>query len=360
MMLVLSLISVFAVAKPTEIEDVLGRKVTIDAPAKRVLLGFYIEDFFAVGGDKAFDHLAGISSGWFMKSRPAIWDMYVASKPQLAKVPNVGNVQDQTFSMEKVLASKPDVIILADWQYKALGAELARFDQAHIPVVVIDYNAQTLTRHLASTRILGQITGEPERAEKIATAYEQVVTTITDRIQKANQPKPSIYIELGDKGPAEYSYTYGKNMWGAMAALVGGNNIAAPFVESWGTIHPEQLLASKPDVIMIAGYESVASPTAMQIGQDIPASTVQQRLKGFTQRAGWSDLPAVKNNRVFAVYHGATRSIMDAALIQYVAKALYPDLFTDLNPEVNYLKFYEQYLPIRPQGTFMLGINDKL
>ncbi len=359
-LLALTLTTTFAMAKETVIEDVLGRKVTIDAPAKRVLLGFYIEDFFAVGGDQAFDHLAGISSGWFMKSRPAIWDMYIASKPQLAKVPNVGNVQDQTFSMEKVLASKPDLVVLADWQYKALGAELARLEQAHIPVVVIDYNAQTLERHLASTRILGQITGETARAEQIAKAYEQVVTTITDRIQKANKPKPSIYIELGDKGPAEYSYTYGKNMWGAMAALVGGNNIAAPFVDSWGTIHPEQLLASKPDVVMIAGYENVVSPTAMQVGQTIDAANVQQRLKGFTQRAGWSDLPAVKNHRVFAVYHGATRSIMDAALIQYVAKALYPDLFADLNPQATYLKFYEKYLPIRPSGTFMLGISDKI
>lgn len=39
---------------------------------------------------------------------------------------------------------------------------------------------------------------------------------------------------------------------------------------------------------------------------------------------------------------------MDAALIQYVAKTLYPDLFKDLDPTATYLKFYEQYLPIRP------------
>ena len=262
--------------------------------------------------------------------------------------------------MEKVLASKPDVVVLADWQYKALGSELARLEQARIPVVVIDYNAQTLERHLASTRILGQVTGETERAEKIAHAYEQVVHTITERIAAAKLPKPRVYIELGDKGPAEYSYTYGKNMWGAMAELAGGTNVAAPFVESWGTIHPEQLLASKPEVILIAGYESVVSPTAMQVGQDITAANVQQRLLGFTQRAGWSDLPAVKNQRVYAVYHGATRSIMDAALIQYTAKTLYPDLFKDLDPIATYLKFYEQYLPIRPHGTFMLGVQDKL
>ncbi len=357
--LLLCSIGSLAVAKPVVIEDVLGRKVTVDAPAKRVMLGFYIEDYFAVAGDKGYDRLAGMSRGWFVKSRPATWAMYVASKPQLAKVPDVGNVQDQTFSIEKVMAAKPDVVVLADWQYKALGAEVARLDAARIPVVVVDYNAQTLERHLDSTRILGEVTGETARAQRIASDYRQVVDTITQRVAKAKRPQPRIYIELGDKGPAEYSYTYGKNMWGAMAQLAGGDNIAQPFVKDWGTIHPEQLMASKPEVILIAGYESVVSPAAMQIGQDIPAATVQQRLKGFTQRAGWSELPAVKNQRVYAVYHGATRSVMDAALLQYVAKTLYPDLFRDLNPLATYLGFYQRYLPIRPHGTFMQAIANR-
>lgn len=360
--LLLCAIANHVAAKPVVVEDVLGRKVTVDAPAKRVMLGFYIEDYFAVAGDKGYDRLAGMSRGWFVKSRPATWAMYVASKPQLAKVPDVGNVQDQTFSIEKVMAAKPDVVVLADWQYKALGPEVARMEAARIPVVVVDYNAQTLERHLASTRILGQISGETDRAQRIANDYRQVVETITQRVAKAKRTPPRIYIELGDKGPAEYSYTYGKNMWGAMAQLAGGDNIAQPFVKDWGTIHPEQLMASKPEVILIAGYESVTSPSAMQIGQDIAAASALQRLKGFTQRPGWADLPAVKNQRVYAVYHGATRSVMDAALLQYVAKTLYPDLFRDLNPLATYLGFYQRYLPIRPHGTFMLGLNgsDKL
>jgi hypothetical protein len=48
-------------------------------------------------------------------------------------------------------------------------------------------------------------------------------------------------------------------------------------------------------------------------------------------RAG-ARLPAVKEGRLYAVYHGATRSIMDAALIEFMAKALCPDLFQDLAP----------------------------
>ncbi|MGU5532988.1 hypothetical protein ACV1D8_20305 [Aeromonas caviae] len=36
---------------------------------------------------------------------------------------------------------------------------------------------------------------------------------------------------------------------------------------------------------------------------------------------------------------------------------LYPDLFQDLAPLATYQAFYQHYLPIRPQGTFMLGIK---
>ena len=40
-------------------------------------------------------------------------------------------------------------------------------------------------------------------------------------------------------------------MWGAIAETVGGDNVSAPFVENWGPINPEQLLAAQPEVIMI-------------------------------------------------------------------------------------------------------------
>ncbi|WP_238157607.1 ABC transporter substrate-binding protein [Aeromonas salmonicida] len=246
-------------AAPVEVEDVLGRKVSLTLPAKRIVLGFYPEDYLAVAGEGGADRLVGMSRGWFVKSRPAIWSLYVASLPQLALVPDLGNVQDQSFSIEKTLAVRPDVVILAQWQYEALAPDLPRLEQAGIPVVVVDYNAQTLSRHMASTLLLGKVTGQEARARKMADEYKAKIETIRSRIAEAKRQPPRVYIELGDKGPAEYSYTYGKDMWGAMALLAGGDNVAAPFVERWGPIHPEQLLASKPEVILMAGYESVSS-----------------------------------------------------------------------------------------------------
>ncbi|MEN9890501.1 MAG: hypothetical protein RLY78_796 [Pseudomonadota bacterium] len=352
-----TLAPVTAGAAPTTLKDVAGREVTLELPAKRVMLGFYVEDWFAIAGDKGYDRLVGMSKGWFVKSRPVVWEQYAAARPTLRDVTDVGNVQDQTFSVEKVLATRPDVVILADWQFKALASEVPRLEAAGIPVAVVDYNAQTLDRHLASTRVLGQISGETARAERIADDYRKTVDGLRQRIAQARLPRPRVYIELGDKGPAEHSYTYGRNMWGAMAELVSGDNVAAPFVKDWGTINPEQLLASRPQVVLMAGYESVSRPDAMQMGFGIGQAEARRRLQGYTQRHGWSALPAVQDGRVHGVYHGATRSVLDAALLQYLAKALYPTLFADLDPDATYRDFYRRYLPIQPQGTFMLSLR---
>ncbi|MDP3797715.1 MAG: ABC transporter substrate-binding protein [Polaromonas sp.] len=344
-----------AQAAPEVIKDVLGRSVRVDLPAKRVLLGFYFEDYMAIGGDKAFDSLVGLSRGWFVKSRQVVWEQYASARPTLLDVPDIGNVQDQSFSTEKVLAAKPGVVVLADWQFKALASEIPRLEAAGIPVVVVDYNAQTLERHLASTKVLGQLTGETVRAQRIADEYRQIVETIQQRIAKANLPRPRVYIELGDKGPAEHSYTYGKNMWGAMVDLAGGNNVAVPFVKDWGPINPEQLLVVKPQVVFIAGYESVSRPDAMQMGFGVPTAEARRRLQGFAQRKGWSAVPAIHDGRLHGVYHGATRSLLDAAQLQYLAKAMYPTLFTDIDPDTTYREFHRRYLPIQPQGTFVLN-----
>ncbi|MEI8631021.1 hypothetical protein P4S72_00715 [Vibrio sp. PP-XX7] len=40
-------------------------------------------------------------------------------------------------------------------------------------------------------------------------------------------------------------------------------------------------------------------------------------------------------------------------MIQFFAKALYPKLFSDLDPQATYLDFYKKYLPVEPEGTFV-------
>lgn len=264
----LSVGSVPAFAKPVQLTDTVGRKVTVDLPAKRVVLGFYYQDYMAIGGKTALDNVVGFSKAVWADWAPPSWAAFSKAVPKLNQLADVGEVEVGTFSIEKVLALKPDLLVLAEWQYKALGSDLDRINKAGIPIVVLDYNAQTVAKHVQSTKLIGTLTGQQQKADKLAADYKRVADTIQARVQKANLPKPKVYVEFGNKGPAEHSVTFGKSMWGSMATLVGGNNIAASSVEFYGPINPEKVLAAKPDVIVITGRETELkkNPAAMVMG----------------------------------------------------------------------------------------------
>ncbi|HHC6610186.1 TPA: ABC transporter substrate-binding protein [Vibrio parahaemolyticus] len=345
-------VSASAFAEVTTVTDVLGREVTFDAPAKRAVVGFYPEDYMAIGTEAAYDNVVGMSK-YIWQARSENWELYVKHRPSLDKIPEIGRVDTNTFSAEKVISLNPDVLMLADWQYKGLSSEIERIEDAGISVVVVDYNAQTLERHLKSTLLIGVITGQEERAEIIANEYKQNLEMITQRLESANLEKPKIYTEYGSAGVNEVGYTFGNNMWGAIATMVGGDNISAPFVEWWGKLNPEQIIVANPDVIVMTGYESGSSDDAMVMGQGVNEELAKQRLAGFKQRIGWSSISAVKNNRMYAAYHGACRTILDGAMLQFYAKAMYPEQFKDLDPKQAYLDFYAKYLPVTPSGSFV-------
>ncbi|KAE9532911.1 ABC transporter substrate-binding protein [Ursidibacter arcticus] len=352
-------ISSFTSAEIVTIKDILDREVKVDVPAKRVILSFYYPDYIAVTGSENFKNVVGISREFWEKFNPGSWSLFAEKIPNLKDIADIGNINTGTFSTEKTLALKPDVIILADWQYQTIASEIPRLEQAGIPVVVVDFNAQSVEKHTKSAKIFGKIAGTEERAENIANEYQLGIEEIQKRVKQANLAKPKIYVEFGNKGPKEHSFTFGNNMWGAIANTVGGDNISAPFIENWGPINPEQVLASKPDVIMISGteMENKTNTEIMSMGIDIENEDAQKRLKGFTQRTGWSELPAVKTGRVYGIYHTASRSLIDLASAQFMAKSLYPTLFADIEPQKTYDDFYRKYLPVTPKGTFFIQLK---
>ncbi|HEB8260908.1 TPA: ABC transporter substrate-binding protein [Campylobacter jejuni] len=346
-------------AKEIVVKDVLDREVKLNLPAKRIALGFYYTDFLAVGGVKALDKVVGFSKAVWTDWTPASWELYSKTLPQLNSIADFGEVEVGTFSVEKVLSLKPDLLILAAWQYQVLEFDLEPIIEANIPIIVLDYNKEKVELHAKSTELLGVITGEEKRAKELIDFYKNTANEVANRIEKAQLPKPKIYIEFGNKGPNETGFTYGKDMWGALIDLAGGENIAAPFVKQWAPINPEQVIVSKPDVIMIAGRETELKKNqeAMVMGFNIDEKEALKRLEAYKNRPGWSALPAIKDNKLYGLYMGASRTLADAAMIQYIAKALYPSLFEDIDPIQTYINFHKNYLPVIPKGTF--GVQAK-
>ena len=336
------------------VTDLRDRTVTLEKPAERVLLGFYYEDFLAVTGPGAVDRIVALSKSPWADWRPGQWAAYTAAFPRLNDLPDVGDTESATFSVEAAIAAQPDLVLLAGWQYDALGENVAQFEAAGIPVVTLDYNAQTVEKHVLSTRVLGAVMGQPERAEKLAALYQSRMRDTLDRVAKAGPSARKVYVELAQKGPDEVGNTYGKGMWAGVIEMVGGQNIAKGQIENWGPLSPEYVLAEQPDIILLAGSEWLNKPAAVLLGFGADPALAQDRMAAYLGRPGWSELPAVKAGEVYGIYHGGTRALSDYVYVRYIAKALHPDAFADVDPAAEIAAHYHDWLPIEAAGIFVV------
>lgn len=341
-------------AENITVTDTLGRTVEIPEDPQRIVLGFYFEDFMAVAGADAYDRVVAISKDTWAGWRNLQWQTYAAAIPRLEELADVGEVDAGTFSLEAVIAAKPDVALLAAWQYNALGETADRIEAAGIPVVVLDYNAQTVEKHVQSTQILGKIMGAEDRAKTLADEYADAVAEIETRLAALPEgAAPKVYVELARKGKDTVDNSYSGTQWGSVIDQLKAENIANGQISNWGKLSPEYVLAQNPQVILLAGSGWAGRDEAVIMGPNVDSALTHERMKAYLGRPGWSDLDAVEEGKIFGIYHGGNRTLYDYAFLQFLAKGLYPEAFADMDPQASLDRFFKTYMPVEFDGTYM-------
>ena len=342
----------FASSKTIKIKDVLEREVEVPVNAERILVGFYFEDVFAVGGPDVYDRVVAISREAWEGWRNFQWQAYVAAVPKINEIADVGEVDGGSFSLEKAVATKPEVAILAAWQFNALGDVVEQMEAAGIPVVVLDYNAQTVEKHVNSTLALGAVLGQTERAKELADNYKSSVEEVIKRVATTTE-RPNVHFELGRKGADEVGFSWGDVMWGKLVEVAGGTNIAKNEIAKWAPLNPEFVLAKNPEFIFLAGSGWVGKDKAIVMGPGVEVSKTHARMLPYKARPGWSEISAVKSGEISAVYHGGTRTLYDFAMLQFIAKTIHPKAFEDIDPMENLKQHFDKYMPIPLNGAYM-------
>jgi ABC-type Fe3+-hydroxamate transport system substrate-binding protein len=346
-------------AATQEVTDALGRKVKVVQPVQRVALNFNFEEFTAVAGKEGWSKVVGISRTIWEGWRPANFKRYSAVIPNLASMPDFGTSDEGSFSAEKVISLKPDVLFMAEWTYKASETARQQIEAAGIPIVVIDYNAQQLERHLASTRAMGKVMGTEARGEELATLYEREYNGVLRRVAQASAaPKKKVYIELGQAGPETIGNSYSGTMWGKIITTLGAINVAdGKLPGPWGPVNQEAVVADNPDVIFITGSSWLNKPKAVKAGYDFTPDVTRQSLQAYAQRPLWAGIKAVQTQQVHAIEAGLSRALVDFVGLQYIAKQIYPEAFKDVDPEASFRLYHAKYLPVPYAGTWMLGLK---
>jgi ABC-type Fe3+-hydroxamate transport system substrate-binding protein len=200
--------------------------------------------------------------------------------------------------------------------------------------------------------------GTEARAEELAQLYEREYKNVLTRIAKAGGARKKVYVELGQAGPETVGNSYSGTMWGKLITTLGADNLAdGKLTGPWGPINAEAVLAENPDLIFMAGSSWVNKPKAVKTGYEATPEITRQSLAPYAQRAGWSNLKAVKNGEIHAIEHGMCRTLFDFVAMQYIAKRLYPQAFFDVDPEASFRTYHDKYLPVAYSGTWMLSLK---
>ena len=353
-------------AETVTITDVAGREVSVKVPAEKLILGEgrLIYGLATLDTDAPFKRVVGWRDD-LKKADPQGYGIYAAKYPEIDSLPTFGGIKDGTFDVEQAISLKPDVIVM---NLEAKGAtDDASLDKklaaVGIPLVYIDFRESPMKNTETSMRILGQLTGLETRAEEFIKFRADHIKMVTDRLAKANPKIPDVFIERAAVDSDECCMSFGNENFGKMVELAGGKNIAADIIPgTFGTINPEQVVASNPDQFVGTGGDWEAYAPGMgwvPVGPGADMKEAKRKLIGLTERPAFRDIKATKNNNIHIVWHQFYNSPYQFVVIEQMAKWFHPDLFADIEPESSFRELHERFLPIDYQPGYFISISDQ-
>ncbi len=261
--------------------------------------------------------------------------------PDMLTVRTGFSPSDNVVNVEELLSLRPDVVFTLAGDKKTKQSIV----DAGIPCVSFsvsawDYNV--LDTYDAWIKLLGEVFPDEGKGDRISAYSHQVADMIQERVKDipdAERKKVLFLFQYGEKTIV----TSGKHFFGQYwCDAVGAKNVAEEVgaERNNAVVNMEQIYQWDPDVILITNF----TPT---VPEDLYNNTVGSY--------DWSDVKAVKNKEVYKMPLGTYRSYTPGAdmpvTLQWIAKNVYPDLFSDIDLE----SVAKQYF----QEMFGLALTDK-
>ena len=256
--LALSVCPVLAETTGVTVTDMMGREITLTAPATRIvaLTAADCEILCALGCE---DALVG-------RGEYCDYPASVLEKPSVQS--------GYETNIEQIIALEPQVVLMGTMAQTT--EQVAALENAGIKVVVSD--AQNIEGVYTAIRLIGALMGKDAEAETLVTGMQ---TAFADIAAKSENTGKTVYFEVS---PLQWGlWTAGKNTFmDELAAMCGLTNAFAD-VEGWAAISEEQVLERDPDYIVTISMYYGEGPTPVE------------EIKG---REGWDSLKAVQNDAI--------------------------------------------------------------
>jgi iron complex transport system substrate-binding protein len=304
------------------IVDALGREITFDQLPQRIVITgratpMIVNAFYLF--PEARQVLAGVNlTDQLTNEFLTLVDPAFAEKALL----------DYSAGPEQIAPLKPDVILLKSFMADKLGAPL---EQLGLQVVYLDL--ETPEQYNRDLTILGQLLGNPARAEELIGYYQQNVDRVAVAMSDltADQKPHVLSLQYSDKG-GDVAFYVAPASWlqTTMTEMAGGIPVWAEAAEQggWTIVGFEQIAAWNPDQIYVIAYRSDPEALVDQLKAD----------------PKWQELKAVQNNQIFAFakdYYSWDQPDPRWGLgLLWLSGKIQPERAADINIEQEITNFY--------------------
>lgn len=305
---------------------VLARTVT-DSAGRAIELPETVDTVFAAGPPAAIlvyilkpEALIGWPRALYPEERDYIAAPY-RDLPETGRLTGRGGEAN----LERVLQTTPD-LILDFGSVRDTFVDLADRTQAQtgIPYLLIDGRFENTAHAL---RLLGEVLGVPERADRLARHVEETFARIDSILaQIPEEDRPQVYLARGPKGLET-------GMKGSINTEIieraGGRNVADDGGVTRGLVRAsmEQVIVANPDIIVTWDRNFFARVFDDPLWQEIAAVTNGRVHLSPTAPFGWIDRPPSLNRMMGLIW---------------MAGLLYPEAWPqDLRAEAR--AFYKLY-----------------
>jgi iron complex transport system substrate-binding protein len=294
-----------------------------------------------------------------MRQDATTYARYRERFPGLDKVPLVGAGSVETFSIEQALAVRPDIAVFSGGYGPSVKSTeiVTRLEAAGVPVVFIDFIAKPLDNTTRSLAILGQLLGREKQAKAYIDFYDAHMQRIADRLAQSKPAFPNVFMHA-HAGLGDCCASPGRATIGAFIDAAGGNNIAGDvFKQLFGQLNLEYVLSKRPDVYVGTGGVHLMGKGGLVLGPGIDESVSRAGLASIVARPGIADLPAVRNGRVYGIWHIFNNNPANFLAVEVMAKWFHPELFADIDPKASLNDLNEKFLPVSMQGTYWVELD---
>ncbi|MBN2657257.1 MAG: ABC transporter substrate-binding protein [Spirochaetales bacterium] len=220
---------------------------------------------------------------------------------------------------EQLAASRPDLIILKNYLKSSLGDPLGQLD---IPVLYL--NLESPEFYEKDLRVLGEVFGNPGRAEQLISYYRKGISYVTERTSELTERPSVLFLYHSTKdGVAAFNTPPKEWIQTRMVEMAGGNPVWTDSHQggNWSKVNMEQIAAWNPDQVYIVAYKE----------------NVDEVLSEMYSSPQWMEMKATRSGRIKAFpvdfYSWDQPDSRWILGLQWLGKMIHPELFGDLDIE---------------------------